>query len=79
MGATPTCEALDWVKADHDYVQCSGIQSIRRYRLEGIMLAVEVDLCDGHANYFKAQPPGWRSVIVTQCAAPARARKEKGK
>lgn len=60
------CVAMDWEKTEHDYVLCDSPESVKLYRLEGLLLAVEVWLCEAHRKYFEGAPPGWRLVTVTE-------------
>ena len=61
------CAALEWKMTGQgkDYVECDG-RTAKLYRLEGLMLAVEVALCPAHAKYFssRSRPDDWQGVYV---------------
>lgn len=62
-----SCAASTWMRTDQgmDYVPCDRPDKTRLCRLEGLLLAVEVELCDKHENYFRSGPAGWKSVKVS--------------
>lgn len=58
------CVALEWGMTEQmgkDYVPCDEFGA-EPCILEGIMLAVDVDLCREHQKYFADQPKGWGLV-----------------
>ena len=60
------CAALDWEKSAHDYVECSAHDGIRAYRLDGLLISVEVTLCESHADYLETRPRGWENLKVVE-------------
>ena len=48
------CAALDWNKAEKDYIPCSADNTIERVKIHGI-ITVSVELCAAHRNFFEEE------------------------
>lgn len=60
------CAALEWMQTEQgkDYITCSKSSKLppRLCRLSGLLISVEVVLCNAHENYFRKHPKGWGLV-----------------
>lgn len=68
------CVALEWGMNDEnqkDYVPCDSSQA-EPCILQGLLLSVEVDLCDAHKAYFANNPKSWGTVKVFDAKSGSR-------
>jgi hypothetical protein len=58
---------MTWGRGDRgeEYVSCSS-KKVKHFRLEGLLLAVDVHLCGAHEKFLKGKPKGWGTVEVVE-------------
>ena len=63
------CDAITWGYKDgeRDYIPCTDVRGVRRYRLDGLLLSVVVSLCCSHRNHFESKRS---NVSITQSGPP---------